>query len=463
VTSSHAEKQHRAPGPSVQEFSRSFYIEHLEESSFLYEQRLTLFDDPEITWLDIEDFEERFEPHIDGLVVGEELALDVCRQQATEGDFGELHAAVRVFCRQDRKDLVLEVLEELDPEDAKSMQGFSDALKYEFPEGWQDDFFQMLPEDEPKSLPILADLFGYRRMKAGTALLKILGDIPAVVLPRVIWALGRLGDKAACPLLLRYLEHEEESVCSAAALALMRLGDQQTWTQCQQYARDKSWPLIPLGLGSDRSTVNVLLESAKTEEAKSDCLLALGLLGDLSAVDTLVGHLNNTELAESAATALNLITGAEIYEEAFIPEEIDEDELFEEELEKFKEEGELPTRPDGEPFGITIERLSQNPEDWYKWWAENRASFEASIRYRNGKPYSPACLLENLESEQSPHRVRQLAYEELVIRYGLDVPFEADMFVAQQKQALAKISQWVQSNGNRFQEGTWYFAGQPMP
>ena len=38
----------------------------IEEASFLYEQRLSLFDDPEITWLDIEDFEERFEAHIDG-------------------------------------------------------------------------------------------------------------------------------------------------------------------------------------------------------------------------------------------------------------------------------------------------------------------------------------------------------------------------------------------------------------
>ena len=42
----------------------------------------TLFDDPEITWLDIEDFEERFEAHDDALIVGEELALNVCKTQA---------------------------------------------------------------------------------------------------------------------------------------------------------------------------------------------------------------------------------------------------------------------------------------------------------------------------------------------------------------------------------------------
>jgi hypothetical protein len=91
------------------------YQEHLEEASFLYEQGLALLDDPEITWKDIGEFEERFEAHIDALVVGEDLALKVCRTQAREGDFGELHAAVRVFCRQNKGDYVAETWRDLDP------------------------------------------------------------------------------------------------------------------------------------------------------------------------------------------------------------------------------------------------------------------------------------------------------------------------------------------------------------
>ena len=38
---------------TILDFETELYQEHLEEASFLYEQRLTLFDDPEITWLDI--------------------------------------------------------------------------------------------------------------------------------------------------------------------------------------------------------------------------------------------------------------------------------------------------------------------------------------------------------------------------------------------------------------------------
>ena len=446
---------------SIRDFNIGLFREHLEEASFLYEQRLTLLDDYEITWNEIYDFEERFEAHIDGLVVGEELALEVCKTQAREGDFGELHAAVRVFGRQNRKELILAVLEELDPTDAERMQAVGNALKYEFPPDWQDEFFRMLLEGDRKLLPILANLFGYRRLRAGAELSKILGDLPTESLSKVIWALGRLGEQTARASLFKYLQYEEESVCSAAALALLRLGDQQTLNQCLQYARSQSWPFIPLGLGGNRSAVNFLVEIARTSKAEADCLMALGLLGEISTISVLLAHLGTSELAEPAAMALQLITGAQLYEEVFIHDEIDEDELFEEEREKFRQ-GQIPTRPDGQPFGTTVTRLSQNLEDWQKWWSENRGRFDPRIRYRNGKPYSPDCLLENLESDRSRRLVRQLAYEELVIRYGMDFPFETDMLVVQQQQALAKYAEWVKASSSRFHEGEWYFAGQLM-
>ncbi|MBW2664003.1 MAG: hypothetical protein JRD93_19005 [Deltaproteobacteria bacterium] len=430
---------------SIKNFLIELYQEYLEEASFLYEQRLTLFDDPEVTWEDIHDFEERFEPHIDGLVVGEELALNVCKTQASEGDFGELHAAVRVFCRQNRKDLVFRVLEELDPEDAESIQAVRDALKHELPEDWQDEFVRMLSKGDQKLIPILANVFGFRRLKTGTELLKVLETNPVDSLPRVIF--------------LKYVQHEDNSVRSASALALLRLGEKQMIDEWVQHARLQNWPLIPLGLGGNRSAVNVILEKAKAGNAETDCLITIGLLGDISAIDTLLEHLTNAETGESAAMSLQILTGADLYEDVFVPDEIDEDELFEEELKKFKE-GQVPTRLDGEPFGITITRISQKPEDWQKWWVENKSRFNPGIRYRNGKPYSPACLLENLESEKSSHKVRQLAYEELVIRYGIDFPFETDMLVSQQKQTLGKYAEWIKANCSRFREGEWYFAGQ---
>jgi hypothetical protein len=52
----------------------SLYLKHIEEASFLYEQRLTLLDNPDLFWRDLEEFEDRFEAHIDALAY-EELAI----------------------------------------------------------------------------------------------------------------------------------------------------------------------------------------------------------------------------------------------------------------------------------------------------------------------------------------------------------------------------------------------------
>jgi len=446
---------------TILDFETELYQEHLEEASFLYEQRLTLFDDPEITWPDIEDFEERFEAHIDALVVGEEPALNVCKAQAIEGDFGELHAAVRVFCRQNRLDFVQECLEALDPEDTERVQAISDALNHELSAEWRDEFIRILSEADQRLIPVAAKLIGYRRLSSGKELLHALQQNNSQAVSNIIWSIGRVREQYARALLFnKYLKHEDESVCSATALALLRIGDPQTLDHCLHSTHSGNWPLLPLGLGGSRSTAAVLIESATNNKTSADCLIALGLLGDVSAVETLLSDLGNADLAESAAMALNLITGAEIYEEVFIPEEIDEDELFEEELEKLKRGESL--YPPGEEPGTTITRLSQKLEDWQNWWVENKSHFIPGISYRNGKPYSPACLLENLESEKSPRIVRQMAYEELVIRYGIDFPFETDMLVSQQKQAIAKYAEWIKANGGHFQEGNWYFAGKLM-
>ena len=88
------------------------------------------------------------------------------------------------------------------------------------------------------------------------------------------------------------------------------------------------------------------------------------------------------------------------------------------------------------------------------------AGDRSALEILNGKPFSPACLLEALESEKSTRFVRQMAYEELVIRYDLDVPFETDMPVLQQTRALALLSD--RTRGGCFNDGAWYFAGRPM-
>ncbi len=446
----------------MSDFELALYQEHLEEASFLYEQRLTLYNNPETTWLRIGEFEDRFDAHIDALANGGDPALEICRQQAGEGDAGARHAVACVFCRLGRKDLVVQILERLDPQDVKALQAVSDALSLEMRPEWKKDFMGMLETSAMPQLNILARLAGFYRLSASKALLKILSEQnpqnPAVI----FWALGRLDDRSARQLIWdQYLRHKVESVSINALLALLRMGDREALEFCLQSGKLQDWPDTLLGISAGSSAASMLLQKTFKEKPSADCLLGLGLLGDSSAVEALLDRLSHPEAAGSAALALNLITGAEIYEDAFIPDEINEDELFPEELEKFRQ-GQPPTRPDGKPYGVTITRLSQKPDDWRGWWAKNRQGFKEGIRYRNGKPFSPVCLLENIEGEKSPFKIRQLANEELAIRYGVDFPFEANMYVPLQKTVIRDITLWVKANANRFKPGTWYFDGQPL-
>ena len=65
----------------MRELHLSLYAEHLEDVSFLYDQRNALLADPEVPWARLHAFEQRIEAHIDALVIGAELALEMCRSQ----------------------------------------------------------------------------------------------------------------------------------------------------------------------------------------------------------------------------------------------------------------------------------------------------------------------------------------------------------------------------------------------
>src|SRR5260370_11742740 len=91
---------------------------------------------------------------------------------------------------------------------------------------------------------------------------------------------------------------------------------------------------------------------------------------------------------------------------------IDEDELFESEREQLKQ-GKKPDRGDGRPFGSTVTRLSQNPDDWNRWWQANAARFTPGVRYRNGGLFSPSRLIEMLTHESTSHQLRHYCSEEL--------------------------------------------------
>ena len=447
---------------SIRDFHSGLYLEHLEEASFLYEQRLAYLHDPELTWLDLEDFEERFEAHVDALVVGADLALEVCADRAREGDFGELHAAMRVFCRQASRERGYTVLRDIDTADRAATRAAADALQADCPAAWLDELPRILAR-HPRLAPVLACALGARRVKSAVpALVEVLGTAAGQDAACMLWALGRTGDGASAVAVEKHVGSDDPEVSAAAACAAIRLGQYQPVRYALLAAQARPWLSATLALGGDRAGVNVLVERASKDRVTDDVLIGLGLLGDLTAVRAVFDCLAIPERAPAAATALQLITGAELYEEVFAPEEVDPDELFDEERERYEATGEPPKRADGQPFGSMMVQPVTDQSAWKDWLSANKSRFDRERRYRYGEPYSPRALLRTLLAERVPNRIRALVCDELLVRFGLDFPMEIDMPVIEQKRRLARLAEWVQVNESRFEPGEWYFHGRRL-
>jgi hypothetical protein len=308
-------------------------------------------------------------------------------------------------------------------------------------------------------IPVLAAVLAYRRVPIENALLRVLPSCPPEQVGHALWALGRVGGDGARAALGAYLRSEDAQVAATACRALIRLGDEQALRHGLLVAQLKPWPLLALGIGGARTAVNVLTDIVAGPAVSADALLALGLLGDLASVKAIHQCLSNAECAAAAATALQTITGAPLYEDVFVAEVVEPDELFDEERELYERTGKLPASPDDESGGSRVTQISLNPETWRAWLAAHRSRFDPKGKYRHGKPHSPAAMVECLAAESTPNRVRELIADELVVRYRAPVVLEIDMTVREQDKHLTALAAWAGAHEREFAPGAWHFAG----
>jgi len=443
------------------QYRQSVYREYFLEASCLYDQRRCLLNDPEYDWPDPARVEIRLVSHIDALAEGGEEALAVCAA-ARSDDEGALHAALRVFCRQGRFDLVQDGLAKLDPRNAEALEAAGTALAADMPSACEAEWLGALCAESAPSAAAASWVIIHRRLDMGRPLRSLIeGNRVAAILKVLIRAAGRTPSagyvlETLLPKLHATLEYEDAEVRREAALALLRLGDPRVLDICRAEAKQgAAWPCIPLGLAGEQNDVALLLKIT-ARQPSPDGLTALGWLGDIRAVPPLLKHLAVPAFAEAAAQSLWLMTGADLCEEVFIPVGIDPNILFEDELEQYKKgEFVLP----GNMRGSTFTRISQSPAVWQAWWTENEKRFDASVRYRSGAPCLPATGLAILANPKTRRNVRDLAADELAIRYGVDIGVEADDAVARQREILAGVEQRLKAIAANFEAGAWYFGG----
>ncbi len=439
----------------------SLYSEHLEELSILYEQRMGLTKPGKSGWRDAEETENRMEAHIDALLIGSEQALAICTQQSCEGDFGELFAAVSVFCCQNRQDAVESVLLKLDFDDKKRVKAVIDALCYEWQEEWEETLIPWLfaqSSKKPVMLTIAAEIIAYRRLAVKTKpeLLNFLTTDAKEKheILSVIHAFDRLQFSEGLEIIINNPDEYDQDCVDAAISALVRSGNEMLINSIVGKISPEELPGFTAGLYGDQKTLNHISNKSDKED-----ILSAGLLGLPDIIPQFIEQLAENDKSENISIALDLITGANLQETIFLPDEIDEDMLFPDELEKHKK-GEL--YPPGKEPGRAITRISQDPETWQKWWVENYVSFYPDLRYRCGKLYSPEILVEIIDSNTYPNYIRQFVSDELVIRYGINLPFETFMPVADQQVIINNLKKRLEKSDNQFEPGKWYRNGKEI-
>jgi hypothetical protein len=443
------------------DFTRALFGEHLQEVSCLLDQLGAFAKDGELAWRDARRAEERLAGRLLALRWGAAEALDICAGGIAKVDAGELYGSVRLFCQSSRLDLVARVIAERCASDEEASAATLEALVAEPSGPWLKEVLKSIAASDPKVWPLGALLIGRQMLPVKKWLLELApGKDEAAA--AAMWALGRLRAQEALPLLSERLERGGPAVAAAAATALLELGDRRALDYCVKAAPQASWAWMTLGLAGGLAAARALnaLAARPGFAADAERLLGLGLLGSPTSVPLLLAHLANKKLAADAALALWLITGAPLQEEA--EAEVQEDELFPEELAKLKE-GKPLAPPAGMPALAPATRLSRQPAPWQAFWAANASRFDPQLRYRGGAPCTPRSLIDLLEATHCPRRLRQAAYDELSLRYGFKVTVDAASPVGQQELALVELRQQPEAAGGRFVAGQWYLAASPVP
>lgn len=372
----------------------SLYREHLEDASFLFEQRLQWLEDPTLELADVARLEERLEAHLDGLVVGSEQAWPRCRDALAHGDSGELHAAITVGCRNDRTELLVPLGDRLARHDESAQRASGLALAAELPMGWCGAIAPTLAV--PSLQPVIARAIGYRRFELGDALLSATMQRPE---PWTLWALGELRHRPARDR-LRVLADtaDEPSTRRAATIAALKLG-----------LRDVT--------SSDPIVCALVDDDAKLAGPVDDDLtVALALRGDARALAMLTELLGEDELAAAAAGALVLVTGAHLFEPDVEPD-----------FAELIGEPEDPTKPS---------RL--RPCRDAAVWREHVRELGDDAPRRMGARATVAASAQGIATLAVPLELRGYLCDELAIRHGVDVALRPDMGARVQ---LARLDQ----------------------
>ncbi len=426
--------------------------DYLEEVAMIGMQRAPLLGDP---WRTTLTLEHRMLRAIDALVAMgppalahlEPLVLD------TPGkDPSRLFAvAMTLGCVQGRDALAVAErvffdFERVDPDCAAQLAA---ALKLVPHDLLPLSLRTLLADPEPAHRALAIEVLGYRGLASEQQLVTAASDVPAVAAAALPY-LARARSAATAEAIGRALGEEDGELRRSAWLAMALSGHRATRHALAEAldGEDGDHAALLLALVGDEHDGAELLRRAVAEPS-SGRVTAVGWAGDSGAIGPLCELLEHEDelVAETAAYALDRITGANLIEEAEVePEEIMVEEPPEPDLGEPKQVRLVRLVSDQrdeppEPSPEIVERPTTDVSRWNEWLEAHAADFDGFApgrRFRRGKAYTPEVSLWELDEARSTPSERRALGHELVIRTGELVRFDPHDFVVVQEAALAE-------------------------
>ena len=370
--------------------------EHLEEVGFLFAQRALLLTSRRHTLSDLDVCEQRLLAHLDGLLTGEAEAYKLMLPKLVQGESGEVFAAAyTVLATSDATWLDLLARMYFDTAQGPVLDGLCAALR--------------LAPHSANVTAVVAPWFTAARAQLRAAALDVLGfrRDPAVVPqarellddpePEVrvaaCVAAGQLRDYSLCERVERELHASDEAHRRAAMRAAMLLGSTLALDQCravvQSHAAEADEALRLLGYAGHAVDLPHVLAALSEEPLASSALAALGWMGNVAAVETLLDYAGHPQHLPQVAQSFQRITGVDFSAEQLLSASF--------------------AVPAAQADGASADETGQplplpDSGKLAAWWSAHAAQFPAEQRLLHGKPFTLGGMLALLDQEALAQR-----------------------------------------------------------
>lgn len=382
-----------------QEILRKHAEQFAEGASFLWLLRELALRSPNYNINDLAELDERIEAHLDGLRSTGTVAWDVCDQELSWEESGEVFTAAAVAYSLEDPAAINKVMQIANQSVALS-KGMSSALAWMGKDKSMPYIEDMLNSDEPLMKRMALSAASIQRIDLGDGLRKLIEHDDPIVASRALKAAGELGRVDLLDLCSVYLKHDCQIQAYWAAWSCTLLGDRDkpisilsNFAQMEPLHAERACELMGRSMSLEKAQ-EWLKVLADEEQFRRLAVIFAGSVGTPVLIPWLINMMTIDELSRVAGAAFTAITGADIVDNQLA--------------------GDVPefvaSEPNDDPDDENVAMDADEDLAWpdvnkvSHWWAEHQSVYTMHARYLFGYPIEDKNLETVLAMGKQPQR-----------------------------------------------------------